>query len=328
MISKILTPFFVAFIFAYGLQPLIQGLCFKYKLPKTPVIYSIFIIFIILISIAIAVLIPMLYEEFSLLINKIPVYRSYLQNELLPILTNKLQSIDPEIANKLNESMMTLISSTFSLITGLFNNVWGYTLSTINTVAIILVIPIILLYFLRDWSKMINNIDDLLPVKEKSKIRQILFSINELLSGYIRGQFNVCLLLSIFYGISLSLIGIDLALLIGLLSGFLIIIPFIGVFIAFLLALSVCYFSFGISVELAYISTLYVVGGLLETYILTPKIIGDRIGLHPLWIMFAVFSTGSLFGFVGVLFAIPIAGIIKVLLGYGIEFYKTTMIYK
>lgn len=328
MISKILTPFFIAFILAYGLHPLIDELHLKYKLHKAPVVYGVFVVFITVFVVGIAVLTPILYHQTFLLISKIPEYKSYLQNQLLPILTNKLSSLDPNISDQMSGSIKALINSTFSLITGLFNNIWGYTLATINTVAIILLVPIILLYFLKDWIKMIEHIDDLLPLKEKGKIRQILSSINQLLSGYIRGQFNVCLLLSAFYGLSLSFIGIDLGLLLGVLSGFLIIIPFIGLFIAFLLALIICYFSFGISSELGYIGILYLVGALLETYILTPKIIGDRIGLHPLWIMFAVFATGNLFGFIGILFAIPIAGIIKVLLGYAIDFYKSSRIYK
>ena len=148
-----------------------------------------------------------------------------------------------------------------------------------------------------------------------------------MLSAYIRGQLNICLLLSAYYFIGLSLVGIDLALLLAIISGFLVIIPFIGAFISLFLMLVSCYFSYGASVEIVYILVLFVIAHIIESYILTPQIIGDKIGLHPVWIIFSVFAAGSVFGFVGIVFAIPIAGVIKILLFNMIEYYKSTKIY-
>lgn len=328
LLSKPLVPFFIAFIFAYMLSPLISNICKKYGLRRDLVAAVVFIVFISIFAIAILVLMPAIYTQVSILIAKIPAYKYYIQTELVPQVTAKVQSIDPRIAEKVKDSIQSIINGTFSIISSVFNNVWDYTMATINIFVVILLVPIILLYLLKDWTQITKSLNNLLPHRERSKIREILASINDLLSAYVRGQFNVCLILSAYYGIGLSIIGVDFGLLLGILSGFLIIVPFIGTFIAFTLAMIVGYFSFGYSAKLGFIIALYVIGYLMENYFLTPKIIGDRIGLHPLWIMFAVLSIGSLFGFIGIFFAIPIAGIIKVLLGYGIQYYKSSKIYR
>jgi len=328
LLSKPLVPFFIAFVFAYMLSPLVSNICRKYGLPRNLVAIVIFIIFLSVFSLALLILTPAIYNQISILIAKIPAYKNYIQTELVPQVTAKIQSIDPKIAEKVKDSIQSIVNGTFAIISCIFNNVWDYTMATINIFVVILLVPIILLYLLKDWPKITRSLNDLIPYQERNKIREILTSINDLLSAYIRGQFNVCLILSAYYGIGLSIIGVDLGLLLGILSGFLIIVPFIGTFIAFSLAMIVGYFSFGYSAKLGAILILYVVGYLMENYFLTPKIIGDRIGLHPLWIMFAVLAIGSLFGFIGIFFAIPIAGIIKVLIGYGIDYYKSSQIYK
>jgi len=328
LISGVLAPFFIAFIIAYILQPIITIACNRYNISRPIIASGIFIIFITIFILVLVSLLPAIYQQIASLISKIPTYKVYLQTELVPTLVEKVREVDPSIAGKIKNLVQAFISSAFSLINGLINNIWFYTIATINKVALILLVPIILFYFLRDWPKMMGSCESLLPLQEKSKIRSILFSINKLLSAYVRGQLNICLLLVCFYGIGLSIIGIDLALLIGILSGILIIIPFIGTLISFSFAIIIGYLNFGLKIELTYIISLYVIGNIIESYILTPKIIGDKIGLHPLWIMFSVFASGTLFGFIGIFFAIPIAGIIKVLLLACIDFYKSSKIYK
>jgi putative permease len=327
LIGNVLAPFVISCIIAYILQPLISTICSKYNISRTIIAFVVFIIFISIFLFLLIGLLPSIYQQIASLINKIPTYKNYIQTEIVPMIVTKVTLIDPTIGAKIKDSLQSLISSIFSIITLLTNNIWFYTVATINKVAMILLIPIILFYFLRDWPKMIDNLESLLPLQEKSKVREILFSINKLLSAYIRGQLNICLLLACFYGLGLSIIGTELSLLIGILSGILIIIPFIGTLISFSLAIIIGYFSFGWQIELSYIILLYVIGNIIESYILTPKIIGDKIGLHPLWIMFSVFASGALFGFIGIFFAIPIAGIIKVLLNVGIEQYKSSKIY-
>lgn len=328
LVSNILAPFVTAFIISYILQPLIECTCNRLNFSRTTMSLLVFLVFISLFIIAFVLLIPIIYQQISILITKIPAYKEYLQSTLVPTITKKIHVFDPNIADKMRSSLQSFINVAFSLISGVFNNLWQYTLATINIFMLFILVPIILFYFLRDWPNMKNSIEELLPLKSKNNIVEIISSINNLLSAYIRGQLNICIILSCYYGIGLTIIGVDLGLLIGVLSGFLIIIPFIGTLVSFLLAIITGYFAFGFGMSLGFIVLLYIVGYLMENYFLTPKIIGDRIGLHPVWIIFAVFACGSVFGFLGIFFAIPIAGIIKVLLTNTIKWYKTSSFYK
>ncbi|MCC8372353.1 MAG: AI-2E family transporter [Rickettsia endosymbiont of Pseudomimeciton antennatum] len=328
LISNILMPFFIAGIISYILQPIIDNLSLRYKLSRTIVVSVISFLFFSILAIILVVLMPIIYQQTTLLISKIPAYKDYLQTELIPVITAKIYSIDPNIADNIKNSISNFVNGIFLLITGLANNIWHVTRVTINLLVLILLIPLILFYFLRDWFTMSENINLLLPLKGKKKIQEILSAINDSLSAYIRGQLNVCLLLSVYYGVSLSVLGVDLGVLLGVLSGFSIIIPFVGILISFSLTMIVSYFAFGMVNTLFYIIIIYLIGTIVEGYILSPKIIGDKIGLHPLWIIFAVLALGNIFGFLGILFAIPIASIVKVLFLAAIDFYKSSKFYK
>ncbi|RYE05898.1 MAG: AI-2E family transporter [Rickettsiaceae bacterium] len=321
--SKVLMPFFIALVFAYLLNPMLSKVCLKYNIPRN-IAASLVIIVVISTFIAISLLImPIIYQQLSVLITKIPIYRYYIQTEIIPALVEKVENLDPKIANQITSSIQNFTNNFFLVLASLFNNVWNYTIATLNVITVILLVPIILLYLLLDWPKIICYLEDLLPIESKYKIKQILFAIDDALSAYIRGQLKICALLSVYYGVGLSILGIDLGLLIGIVSGFFIIVPFVGILISYLLATLIGYFSFVGSVyQVIYITLLYGTGYLIEGYLLTPKIIGKKIGLHPLWIMLSVFINGSLFGIIGMFFAIPLASIIKVLLGQGIEYYK------
>jgi putative permease len=286
----------------------------------------VFLLFISGFIVVLLLVIPIIYQEIAIFAKKIPEYQQTFST-LSASFFVKLQSVDPAIADKISSSWQTFINSIFGIFSTFANHLWSYTVATINLVAIIALVPIILYYFLKDWTKMVSSLESVLPRKDKNKIREICLAINELLSAYIRGQLNICLMLAIYYIIGLSLIGVDLALLLGLISGFLIIIPFIGAFISFFMMLISGYLTFGSGIELLYISILFVIGHGAEAYIIAPKIIGNRIGMHPIWIIFSVFAGGTLFGFVGILFAVPIAGIIKVLIQHIINYYKTSSIY-
>ncbi len=327
LLSDIISPFFIAFIFAYILQPIIDRLTSKWTLSRRSVSIIVFIIFISVFTLILVILIPLIYDQISAFIAKVPEYRKYFQN-IVDLLVKKLGSIDPDAANQLSDAAKSTLNSMFSLLNGVANRLWGYTIATINLFTVIALVPIILYYFMRDWSQIVEAINSLMPEHGKSKIREIFTSINDLMSGYIRGQLNICLILCIYYTIGLSLIGLDLALLLGSMSGFFIIIPFIGSIISMALAALSCYITFGLGSELAYLALLYVIGHTIEGYILVPKIIGNKIGLHPVWIIFTVFAAGSVFGFLGVFFAIPIAGIIKVLVINILDYYKRTSLYK
>jgi len=327
IVSNTLTPFLISFIFAYLLQPAIDTNCRKFLLPRGLVTFGVFSLFLSGFVTIIVLIAPIIYYQISAFINKIPMYKTNFDSAIAAWST-KFHAIDPDLANKITDSAQNVVNGTLTLFSSFANHIWQYTVATISFFTVVALIPIILYYFLRDWPQIVGSIESLLPMRSKSKVREIFNSINELLSAYIRGQLNICMLLTIYYVTGLSIIGLDLALLLGIFSGFLIIIPFIGVLLSFLIVTISCYFSFGAGTELFYVIILFAIGYTVEGYILTPKIIGDRIGLHPVWIIFSVFATANLFGFAGVLFAIPIAGIVKVCLSNIIDYYKSSNMYK
>ena len=328
LILDAVKPFFIAFIISYLLQPAIGFIASKFKISDKFASSIIYLIFLSIFFLSLTILVPIIYGQIFTFIKNIPKYKNYLQSEILPPIMAKIYSIEPDIADKIKNSLSNFINSIFTILGSIANNFWRYTIITINIFVLFLLIPIILFYFLRDWAKIIVNMKSLLPIKTRPKILEILSAINNLLSAYIRGQLNICLLLSTYYSIAFTVIGIDLALLLGILTGFLVIIPFIGTFISFLLTLIIGYLTFGMTAKLLYIMIIYLVGNICESYILTPKIIGDKIGLHPLWIIFSIFACGSLFGIIGIFFAIPIAGITKILLLNLIKFYKSSKFYR
>lgn len=326
-LSHTLVPFLIALIFAYILEPIIEKNAQRFNLSRNFITFITFSIFLGLFILTLILLIPLIYKQITTFIIKIPIYKTHFINSIHSM-TNHIKGFDPEIANKIIQAMHDFVNSTFSIIISVINNLWEYTLATMNLLAIIILVPILLYYFLRDWPKMISTMESLVPVYGKSKMKQIFNDINQLLSAYIRGQLYICFLLSMFYITGFTLIGLELAVLLGIISGFLIILPFIGALISFVIVSISAYFTHGFSMELVYIISIFFIGHAIEGYILAPKIIGDSIGLHPVWIIFAVFAGGTLFGFIGVLFAIPIAGIIKILLMHTIEYYKSSDIYK
>ncbi len=328
LISDAIKPFFIAFIISYLLQPAVGFIASKFKISNKFASSIIYLIFLSIFFLSLTILVPIIYGQLSTFINNIPKYKNYLQAEILPPIMAKIYLIEPDIADKIKNSLSNFINSIFTILGSIANNFWRYTIITINIFVLFLLIPIILFYFLHDWAKIIANMQSLLPIKTRPKILEILSAINNLLSAYIRGQLNICLLLSTYYSIAFTVIGIDLALLLGILTGFLVIIPFLGTFISFLLTLIIGYLTFGVTTKLLYIMIIYLVGNICESYILTPKIIGDKIGLHPLWIIFSIFACGSLFGIIGIFFAIPIAGITKILLLNLIKFYKFSKFYR
>ncbi len=327
LLSDTLVPFILSFVFAYLLQPAIEANCTKFKLHRSIVTTIIFTLFMSGFIAIIVIFIPLVYKQFTVFIHKIPQYKTNFEILLLQW-SEKLHEIDPEIAEKVKSSGYSVINNIFGIFSSLANYAWDGAMATINFFVILSLIPIILYYFLRDWPEIVSSVESLLPRRGKSKVRKIFIDINELLSAYIRGQLNICFMLSFYYSMMLTLMGLDLALLLGVVSGFFIIIPFIGPFLSFFLVMLSSYIAFGFGKKLLYIAILFLVGMLVEGYILTPKIIGDRIGLHPVWVIFAVIAAGSLFGFLGILLAIPLAGVVKVCLSYLIEYYKNSDIYK
>jgi len=209
------------------------------------------------------------------------------------------------------------------LFKGLLNS--GATILSIGSLFIIS--PIVTFYLLRDWDRIIAKLSDLLPRQHADTIRQQISLIDQTLSGYLRGTLNVMLILGTFYIIGLSAVGLNFAILIGLLGGIAIVVPYIGTIVSGGAAVGMAYMQFDSWEPVAITLGIFTAGQVLEGYILTPKLVGEKVGLHPLWLIFGMLAGGSLFGFVGILLAIPVTAVIGVLIRFALERYRDSEFY-
>lgn len=320
-------PFLIAGVISYLLHPVVHKLVRFSHFSHQLVAFLVYLIFITCVSLILIIVIPLVYEQIVYFMQRMPEYRQFTQDHMLPSIINYVGDIDPNIATKIEGGLYSFANSLFLEFGDTMQGVWDYTIATINILIIILLLPIILFYFLRDWNKMRNVYRDLFPKHTRYGLTKMLMDIDAVLAAYIRGQLNICFLMAFVYSIGLQLIGIDFAIILGIMSGFFIVLPLIGVITPLSINLLVAYFEYGIGNEMLMVLLLFVIGHFIEGYILAPRVIGKKIGLHPLWITFAVLAGANLFGLTGMIVAIPIAGITKVIIVHFMTHYKNSEFY-
>ena len=209
------------------------------------------------------------------------------------------------------------------LLKGIINN--GFAL--INLLSLLLITPVVAFYMLRDWDTFVKKVDNLLPRKSKNEIREQFKLIDKALSGFIRGQVSVCVILGAYYSFGLHIIGLELGLLVGFLAGLISFIPYVGSISGFLISIILAFAQFGDVTKIIEVVAVFMIGQFIEGNFLTPKLVGDNIGLHPVWVMFSLLAGGVLLGFLGLMIAVPVAAIIGVLTRYTINNYKKSSLY-
>lgn len=326
-ISGILLPFILAFVLAYFLHPAVISLEKKHfpRAVATSVITALFCLFIIAIFL---ILIPILQTQVVALMVKIPAVADVLWTHIQKLMLYTKENISQEQLSQISQAVSKTIFGVFNTLgTNLLKMLTGG-IVFFNVVSLILITPVVLFYVLRDWKGVEEKMAGLIPEKNKKEVKSFFGEINQILSGFIRGQASVCLLLGLFYGIGLSVIGLDFGLLVGLLAGILSFIPYFGfltgIVLSVLLAV-VQHASWDLWIGLIVVFTM---GQILEGYVLTPKLVGDKVGLHPVWVIFALLAGGALFGFIGVLIAVPVAAVIGVVVRRVVKWYKATPVYR
>ena len=325
--STALVPFFIAFIFSYLLQPLVLKMTRYLHFNRVVAVFLVIAFFILLLLLVIRFTLPIILDQTYSFVSNIPLYQQYIQTNILPDLETQLGHLDTQISSKIKVLLSESANNLFTVVVNMFGNIWSYTVATLDIVATILLLPIISFYLLKDWPSIITTAKQLMPEHYRNIIVELGNKIDQLLAAYVRGQLNICIILALFYSLSLGMIGVEFAFLTGIISGFLIIIPFVGITISMFIALITGYFTYTDNIYLLYILGIYTLGHIIEVYLLMPKIMGSNIGLNPVWILFALMCGGSILGFVGVILAIPIAGIVKVFLEFAIRIYKQSSIY-
>lgn len=327
LLAPILAPFVAAAILAYVFDPLVGRLC-AWKLPRTLAVLLVMLGALLLGLALLLVMLPLLQQELSLLVQRIPHWLEAARVHLLPTLQ---QWFGVELAWD-SAAIRQLLLDHWQKAGGLASGVllpWlGDSGSALLALfANLLLIPVVMFYLLRDWDDLLARVDGLLPRHWHTQIRKFAGEADQVLAEFLRGQITVMLLMSGFYVVVLWLVGLEFALPIGIVAGMLVFIPYLGMVLGLLLATLAGLMQFGFGSHLLVVWAVFGAGQLLEGMVVTPWLVGDRIGLHPLAVIFALLAFGQLFGFFGLLLALPLAAVLLVLLRHLREQYLASSMY-
>lgn len=327
VLAPILTPFLAGALLAYLGDPLVDRLEAKH-LPRT---WAVVMVFVVIFSILVAmpfIMLPLMEQQFTALLNKLPQYLDWLQNKVVPVLGQTL-NLDP--AQKDMSAMKNAVLENWRQVGGVAKNlvqaVSHSGVAMLAWVANMVLVPVVTFYLLRDWDILVARIHQLLPRQSEPVIVSLSKQSDEVLGAFLRGQLVVMVALGLVYSLGLWLVGLDLAFLIGMIAGLVSFVPYLGFIVGIVLAGVAAVMQFQEWLPLLMVAGVFGVGQMLEGMVLTPLLVGDKIGLHPVAVIFAVMAGGQLFGFVGVLLALPVAAVIMVLLRHIVEQYTQSNMY-
>lgn len=326
LLSSILAPFVAATIIAYICAPLVDCLE-RRKLPRSLAVVLVMVCVILLIIGLIVVLVPLVLDQAALLSAKVPPLLEWLRHDALPWLEARTGLTVGEGWSKLRAALAQNFQSAAQFLATLLPSLGQSGLALLSFAGMLVLVPIALFFFLRDWHRFIGLIADVIPRRLLPDVRAIAAEIDTVLGEFLRGQLSVMTALSVIYGVGLWIAGVEGALSIGLLAGMLSFVPYLGFAIGLLLGTFAAATQFQSLAGVIGVWVVFGIGQLLESYVLTPKLVGDRVGLHPLGVVFAIMALGQLLGFVGVLLAVPMAAAFLVLLRHFLRRYKSGDLY-
>ena len=330
LLNDILLPFVVGMVVAYFLDPVVARLQ-RLGLSRTMATSAVTIVAVLLaIGIVMAIL-PPLFGQVQALIVKAPEYIVKVALRVQPLIEPLLEKLGlPSLSvQDLQAQAGQWAGKAFTVVGGVAGQVAQRGVAIINLLGLLFITPVVTFYMLRDWEKVLAAIDSALPLDHADTIRKLARESNAAIAGYVRGQALVCLCLGSIYAIGLSLVGLQFGLVIGLIAGAISFIPFVGTFVGAVMALGMALAQFPPDwIGVAKVAAVFLFGQTMEGNVLSPKLVGDRVGLHPVWIMFALLAGGSLFGFVGILIAVPTAAVVGVIVRHLLGRYRESAIYR
>jgi predicted PurR-regulated permease PerM len=323
LLAPVLMPFAVAAMLAYLGDPMANRLE-RLGIGRTLAVSIVFVVLILIIGASLLLLVPLIARQVENLVENFPRYVEWARDTVLPWLQAKLH-LDPKAfdTDRLVAEIKENIGSIGTVIGKLSRSGFGVVMWLTNLV----LIPVVWFYLLRDWDRLVAWIDRMLPRSIEPTIAHLARESDAVLGAFVRGQLLVMLALAIYYGVALTLIGISVGPLIGMVAGLLSFVPYLGFITGFAAAIIASLVQHGDWTHLLMVVGVFVIGQLLEGYVLVPRLVGEKIGLHPVAVIFAVLAGGYLFGFLGVLLALPAASVILVLLRYLAQRYKQSDLY-
>ena len=316
----VLLPFLFGLAVAYFLDPLTDRLE-AVKVPRGLAAGLVITLFFLTIVGVFVALWPIMQGQLTAAVETLPKAISSIKPWLESIMASLSESLDMQIEGGADGLVSGLMQEGLARLNAAAGELLKSGLAMFNLLTMMIISPVVAFYLLRDWDLIIAKADGWLPTRGGQHIREQAVKIDTVLAGFVRGQMMVCLVMGALYAIGWSVVGLKFSLLLGVLAGILAFVPFVGAVVAAAIALLIGYDQWGLGWEMAQVLAVYGVVQVIEGSYLTPKLVGDRVGLHPVWVLFAVFAGSEIMGFVGVLIAVPAAAAIAVMVRFWIAQY-------
>jgi len=327
VLRDVLLPFVVGMAIAYFLDPACDKLealgCSR--MIATTLITAFFFAVTMTVLILLA---PPLATQVLAFVKKLPSYAEALRDRALQFSDFIESRIAEEDMRKLQEIFAGLSDQALAYLAVFAESIFSGLGSLFTILSLTLITPVVTFYLLRDWDRLVGKIDSWLPRGQADTIREQAGLIDQALAGFVRGQALVCVLLGIFYAAGLSLVGLDFGMIVGFVTGLISFVPYFGMIVGFAIGTGIAIAQFGELVPVLLVALVFGVGQVLEGNILTPRLVGDRVGLHAVWIIFALLAGGTMFGFLGILLAVPTMAAIGVLARFLLDEYLASPLYR
>lgn len=327
LFSSVLLPFIAGMALAYFLDPVADRLE-RIGLSRLMATILILVSFVVVFVLSLMIIIPVLVSQLNDFIERVPGYVTQLQTFIATSNASWLPDwVDGQMGT-IRENFSRYLGEGVGFIGTLIEQIWNSGKALLDIASLLVITPVVAFYLLLDWDHMIEKVDSWVPRHQLATVRQLATELDNTIAGFVRGQGSLCLILGIFYAIALSVAGLNFGLLIGFFTGMISFIPYVGSTVGLLLSLGVALVQFWPDfIWVGVIAAIFFLGQFIEGNILQPKLVGKSVGLHPVWLMFALFAFGALFGFVGVLVAVPAAAAIGVLVRFAISRYLQSDLY-
>ena len=326
LLSEILLPFIAGLAIAYLLTPLTDRL---ERLGVNRLVAALLIITVAVLAFVYLILLvaPILAGQLTSFVERIPGYVTKLQSLLSDPSREWVQKVLGGSFGA-DKGIGDLVGQGVGWLTSFLKSLWSGGRALVSLFSLVVVTPVVAFYLIYDWHRMLRTVDDAVPLQHRETVRQLAREIDAAIAGFVRGQSAVCLILGSFYAIALTVSGLNFGLLIGLISGLITFIPYVGSMTGLVLAVGVAVAQFWPAYgSILVVLGIFLVGQFLEGNVLSPKLVGESVGLHPVWLIFALLAFGYLFGFVGLLVAVPMAATIGVLARFALNRYRQSSLY-
>jgi len=332
LLAPVITPFVISAGLAFLGDPLVDRLermkFFKWRFSRTASVVLVFALISAGLFLVLLFFLPLLRDQVERLVEKAPEMFDWIVGTALPWLQAKLGLSAFELdAESITEALKSYWKEVSTALVGVLGTVSRGGQAVLNWVMNLVLVPVVTFYLLRDWDKLIEGVRTLIPRKVEPVVSSLCREIEDVLGAFIRGQLMVMIALGLIYFAGLWAVGLDLALIIGMGAGLLSIVPYLGTFVGVVAAVIAAVFQFQDVLHTVLVLVVFGLGQSLEGMVLTPKLVGDRVGLHPVAVIFSVLAGGQLFGFLGILLALPVASALNVLVNYMHKKYRESSLY-